>query len=389
MSVVAPRGFVAAGGHVGVKAPDMRDCAVVACTLDEPASAAGVFTTNLAAAAPVVTSRSHLASSGGKARGVVITSGNANAATGAAGLQGARGLCETVASSLGATLDQVLIAQTGLIGIPYDFARCTPSLRELCGRLGASREHGAEAAEAILTTDTRPKTFEGEFEGFTVGAMAKGAAMLAPNLATMLAVLTTDAECDPATLSTLLTEAVAPTFNRVHVDGATSTNDTVVVLASGAAGEVEPGRLGAALTQACASLARQMMDDAEGATKTAIVTVRGAASDHEAHVGARAVAGSLLVKCSLNGADPYWGRIISELGAAGITFDLDRVSIRYGGEAVCVGGVGVTHDDRAVAAHLAGRHVAIDCDLGLGSGLGSMLCCDLGPGYLDENRTTS
>jgi glutamate N-acetyltransferase/amino-acid N-acetyltransferase len=319
----------------------------------------------------------------------VVTSGNANAATGHAGRAGAEGLCATVATALGADADEVLVAQTGLIGVPFDFSTCDAALAGLCGALGSTPQHGERAAEAILTTDTRVKTFVRARDGFTVGAMAKGAAMLAPNMATMLAVITTDAECGPTMLSSLLFDAVARTFNRLHVDGATSTNDTVFVLASGAAGPVAPRLLGESLHEACASLAQQMVDDAEGSTKTATVTVSGATSDHEGHLGARAVGGSLLVKCSLNGADPYWGRVVSELGSAGIAFELDRVAVRYGGIAVCEQGEGVVYDADAVARHLEGRYVAIECDLGLGSGVGSVLCCDLGPGYLDENRTTS
>ncbi len=389
MSVVAPRGFAAAGAHLGIKSSGAPDCAVVACTADEPASAAGVFTSNLAAAAPVIVSRAHLAATAGHARAVVLTSGNANAATGEPGRRRAEGLCATVAGSPGAASDEVLVAQTGLIGIPFEFERCDAGLRDLCGAIGASTQHGDDAALAIMTTDTRPKSFSWTDGSFTVGAMAKGVAMLAPTMATMLAVLTTDAACAPGVLADLLRAAVAPTFNRVHVDGDTSTNDTVVVLASGRAGPVDVDLLGSVLTDACASLAHEMVADAEGATKLATVSVRGARTDHEAHVAARAVAGSLLVKCSLNGADPYWGRVVSSLGSAGVGFDMDRVAVGYGGTVVCARGVGVDHDTGAVLAHLAGREVTIECDLGLGDGVGAVLCCDLGEGYLAENRTTS
>jgi glutamate N-acetyltransferase / amino-acid N-acetyltransferase len=389
VSVVDPEGFVAAGGHVGIKAGGVADCAVVACTSGAPASAAAVFTTNLAVAAPVVVSRAHLAATRGRARAVVVTSGNANAATGARGVGGAEALCTSVAGAFGVAPSEVLVAQTGLIGVPFDFGGITPAITALCSGAGATPAHGTAAAKAILTTDSVPKTYSAAYGAFRVGAMAKGAAMLAPNLATMLAVLTTDAACEPGLLCELLRDAVAPSFNRIHVDGSTSTNDTVAVLASGLAGPVSAELLGGALVEACASLARQMVDDAEGATRTATIEVRGAVSDHQAHVAARAVAGSLLVKCSLNGADPYWGRVVAELGAAGVAFALDRVTVRYGGVAVCVDGEGVAHDAAAVADHLAGRHVELGCDLGLGSGRGSVLCCDLGPGYLDENRTTS
>ena len=230
---------MAAGGHVGIKSDGVADCAIVACTTPAPAAAAAVFTTNLAAAAPVVVSRAHLAATAGRARAIVVTSGNANAATGARGREGAEALCATVGAALGSAADGVLVAQTGLIGVPFDFTAVAPAVGALCAACGATPAHGAAASTAMLTTDTVEKTLTGS-TAFRVGAMAKGAAMLAPNLATMLAVLTTDAACEPGLLGELLRDAVGPTFNRVHVDGATSTNDTVVVLASGVAGPVSP-----------------------------------------------------------------------------------------------------------------------------------------------------
>src|SRR5579872_5535732 len=213
--------------------------------------------------------------------------------------------------------------------------------------------------------------------------------MLAPNMATMLAVCTTDAAVDGPTLQKALHEAVAASFNSITVDGCTSTNDTVLVLASGRADSPSPAALTAALTEACGSLAEQMVADAEGATKVSHVTVRGAVSDEAAHVAARKVADSMLVQCSLFGADPYWGRIVSELGSAGTPFDIDRVAVAYGGTVVCAAGIAVPHDEAAVKAHLAGRHVQIDCDLGLGEGKAVVLGTDLGYGYIDENPTTS
>jgi glutamate N-acetyltransferase/amino-acid N-acetyltransferase len=219
--------------------------------------------------------------------------------------------------------------------------------------------------------------------------MAKGAAMLAPNMATMLAVLTTDAAVEPAALLTSLQAAVAASFNVMTVDGCTSTNDTVLVLASGLGATPTPQALTDALTAACQSLAEQMVDDAEGATKVSHIKVVGAESDAAAHTAARKVADSLLVQCSLNGEDPYWGRVVSELGSAGVAFDPDKVSVAYGGVAVCRRGVATDHDGAAVAAHMKGRHIEITCDLGLGSGQGVVLGTDLGYGYIDENRTTS
>jgi glutamate N-acetyltransferase / amino-acid N-acetyltransferase len=389
VSVTAAGGFVAAGGSAGIKANDALDVAVVATTDGRAVPAAGVFTSNLAAAAPVQVSRAHLAATRGRAAGVILTSGNANAATGEPGRHAAQRLCAVVADGIGATSDEVLICQTGLIGIPFPIDVIEPRVSGIVEARAGSAEDAAGAARAIMTTDTVPKEVVVAGDGFTVGGMAKGAAMLAPNMATMLAVCTTDAAVDPETLYKALAAAVSDSFNTITVDGCTSTNDTVLVLASGTAASPMPPALTEALTQACRSLAEQMVSDAEGATKVAHVCVRGAESDAAAHAAARKVADSMLVQCSLFGQDPYWGRVVSELGSAGTPFDLDRVSVSYGGVVVCAGGVAAAHDAAAVVAHLAGRHIEIDCDLGLGSGRAVVLGTDLGYGYIDENKTTS
>jgi glutamate N-acetyltransferase/amino-acid N-acetyltransferase len=224
---------------------------------------------------------------------------------------------------------------------------------------------------------------------FTVGGMGKGAAMLAPDMATMLAVLTTDAFVDATALARMLRDAVARSFNAVSVDGCTSTNDTVVVLAGGSAGPVDEGALTEALHEACADLAAQMVADAEGGTRVVQIAVRGAVDDAEARRAARRVADSALVKCSLHGGDPYWGRVVSELGSAGVSFDPERVSVSYGGVTTCRKGVAAAHDESAVRSHLAGPHVELAADLGLGSGAAVVLTADLGPGYIAENMRTS
>ena len=389
MSVTVPEGFAAAGGAAGIKAGAALDVAVVVTADGNAVPAAGVFTANLAAAAPVQVSRAHLAATGGHAAGVILTSGNANAATGEAGRLAARQLCADVAAGVGATEQQILVCQTGLIGIPFPIGLVSPEIAPIVAARSSDDGAGEAAALAIMTTDTVPKQTVVRGEDFVVGGMAKGAAMLAPNMATMLAVCTTDAAVDAATLHKALGEAVARSFNAISVDGCTSTNDTVLVLASGRAGAPSPGALTEALTEACDDLARQMVADAEGATKVAHVCVRGAESDAAAHQAARKVAESMLVQCSLFGADPYWGRVVSELGSAGTPFDIDRVSVAYGGVVVCAAGVATAHDEAAVAAHMVGRHVQIDCDLGLGSGRAVVLGTDLSYGYIDENRTTS
>lgn len=390
MSVTAPAGFSAAGMASGIKASGDLDLSLVATDDARVVSAAGVFTSNLAAAAPVQVSRHHLSSNAGRAAAVVLSSGNANAATGKSGHDAAARVCELVGHGLGVATEAVLICQTGLIGIPFPIDVVERAIPTLVQSRSATSAGATAAATAIMTTDTVRKEVVVEADGFAVGGMAKGAAMLAPDMATMLAVLTTDADCAPDVLHESLRAAAALSFNEMTVDGCTSTNDTVLVLASGRSGYTpEPSELTDALADACRQLAESMAGDAEGATKTARIIVRGAASDAEAHRAARKVADSLLVKCSLNGADPYWGRVVSELGSAGVAFDIDRVDVSYGGVTVCRAGVAAAHDEVALSRHMAGAHIEIACELGMGPGAGAVLGTDLGHGYIDENRTTS
>jgi len=386
MSVTAPHGFVAAGVHAGIKASGDLDLALVATADGAPVTAAAVFTQNLACAAPVQLSRAHLASTGGRAAAVVLNSGNANAATGEAGLAVAAEMCALVAAGLGCDPDEVLVCSTGLIGIPMDpgpFRSGVPA-----AVAGRRPDGGAEAARAILTTDTVSKEASATALGVTAGGMAKGAAMLAPNMATMLAVLTLDAAVEPAVLQRSLQAAVDVSFNRLTVDGCTSTNDTVIVLAGGPAGADET-LVTQLLSEVTTSLAAQMCDDAEGATKVVRVRVTGAASDEEAATAARKVAQSQLVKCSWYGEDPYWGRVLSELGTAGVRLDLAALSIAYGEEVVSRGAIEVDHDRAAVAAHMADRHLQVTCDLGVGVGSWWLLTNDLTHAYVDENMGTS
>lgn len=389
MSVTAPVGFVAAGGAIGIKASGAPDLAIVATADGVAVPAAAVFTANRLAAAPVEVSRAHLESTGGRAAAVVLNSGNANAATGRAGVTTAERMAELTAVAIGCAPVEVLVCSTGLIGIPLPIA----PFEEGVGRVAGTRsvDGGHDAARAIMTTDTVPKETIVVRPGFTVGGLAKGAAMLAPNMATMLAVLTTDAVASPDQLRVALAAAVETSFNRITVDGCTSTNDTVIVLASGTPGAppTDRDRLADGLAEACASLAAQMVGDAEGATKVVRVEVTGAATDADALAGARAIATSQLCKCSWFGEDPYWGRIGSELGAAPIAFRADRLQVSYGRTVVAREGVAVDHDAAAVARHMAGRFVAVGADLGLGEARASMLTNDLTPAYIDENMGTS
>jgi glutamate N-acetyltransferase / amino-acid N-acetyltransferase len=387
MSVTAAPGFVAAGIAAGIKASGAPDLSLVATADGRPVAAAGVFTRNLMTAAPVQISREHLQAGAGEVVAVVLNSGNANAATGEAGMRDAVEMCATVAAELGVDRHQVLVCSTGLIGIPMPIATISGAIPALVE--ARSADGGAAAAIAIMTTDTHAKQVVVQGDGFTVGGMAKGAAMLSPNMATMLAVLTTDAQATPELLKAALTHGVADSFNTLDVDGCTSTNDTVLLLASGLAGPVPQAALEAAVAEACADLAGQMAGDAEGATKVVRFKVVGAHSDEEALIGARAVSRSQLVKCSWYGNDPYWGRIASDLGSCGIHFDPALFRVSYGGVEVCRGAVDVPHDTAAVAAHMEGRHLDIVADLGLGAGRGQILTNDLTHAYIDENMGTS
>ncbi|HEX3981589.1 MAG TPA: bifunctional glutamate N-acetyltransferase/amino-acid acetyltransferase ArgJ [Acidimicrobiales bacterium] len=389
MSITTPQGFEAAAVASGIKSSGALDLTLLVTDDGRDVPTAATFTSNLAAAPPVQISRGHLAATRGRASGVVVSSGNANAATGAQGRADAERMCELVASGLGVGTERILVCSTGLIGIPLPMQPIEAGIPALVAARSGSPAAADAAARGILTTDSGPKEVLIETPDFTVAGMAKGAGMLAPDMATMLAFLTTDAAVDPDPLADLLRSGVRDSFNSMTVDGCTSTNDTVVLMASGRAGPAEPGALLDAVTAACVSLANQMVADAEGASKIVHVRVGGARSDGEAHRGARKVADSLLVKCSLNGEDPYWGRVASDLGSAGIGFDMDRLSIAYGGVEVCRDGVAVAYDTVAVARHLAGPMIDIECRLGLSDGSGVVMGVDLGYGYIDENRTTS
>jgi glutamate N-acetyltransferase/amino-acid N-acetyltransferase len=374
-------GFVAAGVACGIKESGAPDLALVATADGRPVPAAGVFTSNLAAAAPVQVSRAHLEATGGYASAVVINSGNANAATGATGREQAEQTCALVAEGLGCRPEEVLVCSTGLIGIPLPYA----ALRSGISPLVAARDAGGfpAAAVAMMTTDLGPKDVAHAAGGFVVRGIAKGAAMLAPNMATMLAVLATDAAATPVELQAFLRAGVASSFNELSVDGATSTNDTVIAFAGGSAGP--QAGLAGAVAEVCAELALLMADGAEGATKRARVRVVGAASVDDARRAARKVAESQLVQCSLYGADPYWGRIVSELGSAGAAFDIDKVSVAYDGVVVCRAGVAVDYEGTL----LQGRNIEITCDLGLGDGSAVMTFTDLSPEYIAESMRTS
>ena len=381
VSVTAASGFRAAGLHCGIKDSGDPDLALVAA--ERPVPAAGVFTRNRVQAAPVRWSRSIL-DRNGAAHGVILNSGNANAATGPGGDDAARRMAVSAGDG------PWLVCSTGLIGIPLPIERIEAAAGDLRVALDDDAEAGLTAARAIMTTDTHPKEARCSVGGAVVGGMAKGAAMLHPDMATMLAVVTSDVDLPAHDLQAALGTAVDRTFNRLCTDGCMSTNDTVLLLASGDSGVSPPlAEFSAALTEVCASLAEQMAADAEGSTRVVTVRVAGARSEAEAVMAARAVAVSDLVRCSFYGGDPYWGRVLAALGASGVPIDPDRVTIAYGDVVVCRNGGPTPYDPDAARAHSSAADVAVTADLAMGVAEATVLTCDLTHGYIDENMRTS
>lgn len=389
MTVLFAKGFKASGVSGGIKESGDLDLSLVATSGGKPALAAATFTQNLAAAAPVQVSRKNLNSSNSNINAVILSSGNANAATGAKGLEDANLMCDLVGKSLGVSPESVLVCSTGLIGIPMPSGKLISGVPTLVEALGDTEEHANNAARAIMTTDTKEKTVALQGSNFRIGGMAKGAAMLAPNMATMLAVLTTDAKLSQAELSAALSNAVQQSFNRLVIDGCTSTNDTVICLSSGINDDIDLAEFQALLTQAAQSLAKDMAMDAEGATKCVTISVVGATNDQDADIAARKVATSQLVQCSFYGSDPYWGRLASELGSSGVPFSLDKLKVSYGDLLVASDGVNAQFDQGALSEYMARRELRVVCDLGLGEGHAEVITTDLSPGYIAENMRTS
>jgi glutamate N-acetyltransferase/amino-acid N-acetyltransferase len=383
MSVTAPKGFVAAGVHCGIRKKQRPDLAVVRSL--EPATGAGMFTINRVQAAPVVLCKEHLAQA--QPQAVVINSGNANAATGANGLAHARATAATAAQVVGVAQEQVLVLSTGVIGEPLPVAKVLNGVTRAALQL--SRTGGGAAAEAIRTTDTYAKEAVAHGSGFTVGGMAKGSGMIHPQLATMLAVLTTDYPLEPGEALPLLQPAVDASFNAISVDGECSTNDTVILLANGASGiERTPQtelELAACIRKVCGELAKQIVADGEGATDVAEIAVRHAASDAEARAIAERVATSPLVKTALHGHDANWGRIAAAAGSAKFDggfadLDPDRLSIVIDDVRVLDAGL-PTGDEPA----LENGNCAIEIDLALGDGSATYLTTDLSYEYVKIN----
>ena len=382
MSVTAPQGFRAAGVAAGIKNSGNPDVAVV--INDGPASsAAAVFTVNRVKAAPVRWSERVVA--GGQVRAVVLNSGCANACTGPAGYGDTERTAQHLAKLLALPADQVAVCSTGLIGERLPMHQLLVGIDAAV--VAASPKGGQFAATAIMTTDTVSKTTVVAGSGYQIGGMAKGAAMLAPALATMLVVLTTDADVNSGELDKALLDAVRTTFDRLDSDGCMSTNDTVLLLASGASGvKPEPAEFAALLTTACDDLARQLMNDAEGATKAISIQVVGADSEEDAVAVGRAVARSNLFKCAITGEDPNWGRILAAVGTTNAAFEPDQLNVAINGVWVCENGA---RAQSRSTVDLGPREVTVTVDLSAGAAAATVRTTDLSAAYVHENSAYS
>jgi glutamate N-acetyltransferase/amino-acid N-acetyltransferase len=383
--VTAPAGFRAAGVIAGIKPAGKPDLTVVLNDGPEYA-AAGVFTTNKVKAAPVLWSQQVLTA--GKLKAAVLNSGGANACTGPEGFQDTHKTAEELASILGVGAGEIGVCSTGLIGERLPMDKLLPGLKAAVDALGDTAEHSLAAATAVMTTDNVPKqaflTHEG---GWSIGGFAKGAGMCAPNMATMLSVITTDAVLDQPHLDHVLRNAVGKTFNRLDVDGGTSTNDTVLLLSSGASGvTVTPEEFEVALTALAGDLVKQLQADAEGATKYVSITVQNAATEAEAVAAAKVVAEDNLCKTAFFASDPNWGRIAMAVGNAPTAFDPQLLDITLNGAAICIaGGKGVDRSE----ADLSGPEIDVVIDLHAGDASATVLTTDLSHAYVEENSAYS
>lgn len=393
--VAAPKGFAVAGVRCGIKRK-RKDVALIACTSGD-AAAAGVGTLNFVCAASVTRNREMLKTTGGHIRAIVVNAGNANVSTGDQGVRDNAEMAEIVAESLATTPDKVLTASTGIIGHPMPMEIVRTGIRDAASKLDATPESAANAAEAILTTDTFAKEYAVAFtlNGTTIhiGGIAKGSGMIAPNMATMLTFLTTDIAITPAALDTLLRQAVDVSFNCITVDSDTSTSDQCLILASGAAGNPEitdpysaEGTIfGEALTQICIHLAKEVVRDGEGATKLVTVHVTGGPDSGGAKKVAKSIAESPLVKTALFGNDPNWGRLMMAAGKAGVQFDPHHVTASLAGTLVFQHGQPTRFDAAALSESMKAKELDIHIDLGEGEASATVYTCDFSYDYVKIN----
>jgi glutamate N-acetyltransferase/amino-acid N-acetyltransferase len=393
-----PKGFRFGAAKAGLKASGRTDFALIVA--DAPASAAAAFTANRVKAAPLLVDQEHLRATGGKVRAVAINAGNANCAAGQAGIDAAHATCEGVAQVFGCSPLEVFPSSTGIIGVPLPAEKLIAALPGLSARIGSESDHFQEVAEAILTTDTVEKTafarLDIEGKEIRLAATCKGSGMIHPQLlphATMLVYILTDAEATPAVLDGYLRKAIEPSFNRISVDGDTSTNDTVLLLASGAGGaslDAHNGEFAAALTEVCTSLARQVVADGEGISHVVELRIEGAASDGDALKVAKAIAHSPLVKTAWAGCDPNWGRLVAAVGYSGAEIDPERIDIWFGEQRICRnGGRAAEFDEHAAHAYLQQEEFSISIDLHQGDGACVFWTTDLTAEYVHINADYS
>lgn len=392
--IMVPRGFVFASGTAGIKASGRPDVAMVEAP--DGATAAAMFTRNLVVAAPVVVGREHLRASRGRVRALLVNSGNANCATGPAGLSASEATCTALAQMLGVAPERVLPSSTGIIGVPLPVEKLVAALPDVLARRSSSQEAMVGFARAIMTTDTRMKTASASFaldrRPTSLLGVAKGAGMVHPDMATMLVFLFTDAAASPSVLRRVLQRAVAQSFNCISVDGDTSTNDTVILMASGAAGSrvvADEACFAVAVAEVCGSLAGQIVADGEGVTHVVNVRVDGAPSDRAADRIARTIAHSLLVKTAWAGADPNWGRLLAAVGRAGVAIDPEAVAIWIADQKVCAAGAAVAFDTGQVHRRMSEPAYEIRIQVGGGPGAARFLTTDLTSEYVRINAEYS
>ncbi|MGA3161622.1 MAG: bifunctional glutamate N-acetyltransferase/amino-acid acetyltransferase ArgJ [Terracidiphilus sp.] len=400
---VLPRGFRFGAAKAGLKQSGRDDFALIVA--DVPASAAAAFTANRVIAAPLILDKAHLRATGGKLRVVAINAGNANCAAGQAGLDAARATCEAAASLFGCRTEEVFPSSTGVIGVPLPSEKLTAALPGLAASLGSAFDHFKQVAQAILTTDTVEKTAfaklnltgpDGAPREVRIAALCKGAGMIHPQLvphATMLVYILTDAAAEPSVLNGYLRSAIEVSFNRISVDGDTSTNDTVLLLASGASGAVvgpENAAFASALTQVCTALARQIVADGEGISHVVELRIEGAATDADALKVAKAIAHSPLVKTAWAGSDPNWGRLAAAIGYSGAEIDPERIDIHFGNLPICRdGGRAAEFDESAAHAYIAQPEFSITIQLHQGAGSCVFWTTDLTHEYVSINADYS